>query len=90
MKGINVGSEALYRKDFDANTLAQYIWDVKGMVQIAYGATNVPVGTADTWTSWVDGNNKIVIEASDVALMNAFPVSSTIHVAHAAANICRK
>jgi len=80
LKGINVGSEALYRKDFDANTLAQYIWDVKGMTQIAYGATNVPVGTADTWTSWVDGNNKIVIEASDVVLMNAFPYWQGVNV----------
>jgi len=73
LKGINVASEALYRKELDPNFLAQCIWDVKGMVQIAYKASNVPVGTADTWTSWVDGRNKLVIKACDVIVMNAFP-----------------
>ena len=33
----------------------------------------VPIGTADTWTSWVDGANAPVIKAVDIALMNAFP-----------------
>lgn len=73
LRGINVGSEALYRKEIDPNTLARYIYDVKGMTQIAYKASHVPVGCADTWTSWVDGRNKPVIDASDVILMNAFP-----------------
>lgn len=73
LRGINVGSEALYRKEINPNDLATYIYDVKGMTQIAYGASHVPVGSADTWTSWVDGRNKPVIDASDVILMNAFP-----------------
>jgi len=76
--GVNVGSEALYRKEIDPNVLAKYIYDVKGMTQIAYKATHVPVGSADTWTSWVDGRNKPVIDASDVILMNAFPVCFSI------------
>lgn len=71
--GINVGSESLYRKEIDPNLLARHIYDVKGMVQIAYKAASVPVGTADTWTMWVDGRNRVVIEASDVIIMNAFP-----------------
>ena len=76
LAGINVGSESLYRKEIDPNLLAQRIYDVKGMVQIAYKATNVPVGCADTWTAWVDGANKPVITASDVIVVNAFPVRS--------------
>ncbi|KAF8477583.1 glycoside hydrolase superfamily [Kalaharituber pfeilii] len=78
--GVNVGSESLYRKEIDPNLLAQYIYDVKGMVQIAYGASHVPVGCADTWTSWVDGANRPVIEASDVIAMNAFPYWEGVNV----------
>lgn len=80
LQGINVASEALYRKEIDPNLLAQYIYDVKGMTQIAYKATHVPVGSADTWTSWVDGRNKPVIEACDVILMNAFPYWQGVNV----------
>jgi len=65
LAGINVGSESLYRKEISASVLAEQIWDVKGMVQIAYGA-DVAVGSADTWTSWVDGANAEVINACDV------------------------
>jgi len=73
LAGVNVGSEALYRKEITASDLAQKIYDVKGMVQIALKAPQVPVGSADTWTSWVDGGNKAVIDACDVILMNGFP-----------------
>lgn len=66
LAGINVGSESLYRNETSPDTLASQIWDVKGMVQLAYGASDVFVGTADTWTSWVNGSNAIVIQASDV------------------------
>lgn len=74
LKGINVASEALYRKEIDPSKLANYIWDVKGMIQKAFNLPNIPVGTADTWTSWVDGNNVAVISACDIIVMNAFPV----------------
>jgi len=47
--------------------------DVKGMVQLAYKQANVPVGTADTWTMWVDPANQVVAKACDVVLMNGFP-----------------
>ena len=56
--------------------LAEQVWDIKGMVQNAFGAVNVPVGTADTWTAWVEGDTRPVIEAVDVVIMNAFPVCS--------------
>lgn len=72
LAGVNVGSEALYRKEISASDLAQKIYDVKGMVQLSLGAPNAPVGCADTWTSWVDGANAPVIAASDVILMNGY------------------
>lgn len=72
--GINVGSESLYRKEIQPWRLAEQIWDVKGMVQIALNAPHVAVGTADTWTSWENGNdNHAVFDAVDVITMNGFP-----------------
>jgi exo-beta-1,3-glucanase (GH17 family) len=68
LAGINVGSESLYRKEMTAWTLAERIYDVKGMVQIAYGLKTIPVGTADTWTSWEHPDNKPVIDAVDVRI----------------------
>lgn len=85
LAGINVGSESLYRKEIDPNLLAQHIYDVKGMVQIAYHATNVPVGCADTWTAWVDGANRPVITASDIILMNGFPYWEGVYIDNALA-----
>lgn len=73
LAGVNVGSEALYRKEITASDLATKIYDVKGMVQQSLGASNVPVGCADTWNSWVDGANAAVIAAVDVVMMNGFP-----------------
>lgn len=73
LAGINVGSESFYREEVTAEKLAGQIWDVKGMVQNSLGAGHVAVGTADTWTSWVDGRFKPVIAAVDVAIMNGFP-----------------
>lgn len=44
------------------------------MVQSAYKSPNVPIGTADTWTMWVDQiANGAVTTASDVVIMNGFP-----------------
>ena len=47
---ISVGSEDLYRGDTTASTLAQQIYDVRGMVR-AMGVTK-EVGHVDTWTAW--------------------------------------
>lgn len=60
---ISVGSEDLYRKDTDANTLANKIYDVRGMVRSV--GVQAEVGHVDTWNAWVDGANAAVIKASD-------------------------
>lgn len=60
---ISVGSEDLYRKEISASSLAQKIYDVRGMVR-AMGVKK-DVGHVDTWTAWVDGANTEVITASD-------------------------
>lgn len=60
---ISVGSEDLYRKEVNPGTLAQKIYDVRGMVR-AMGVKK-EVGHVDTWTAWVDGANVEVIKASD-------------------------
>jgi len=73
LAGVSVGSESMYRKEYPGWKVADMIYDVKGMVQGSLGAPNVPVGTADTWTSWVDGQYAQVITACDVILMNGFP-----------------
>lgn len=50
MIAISVGSEDLYRGDTNAGTLAQQIYDVRGMVR-AMGVKK-EVGHVDTWTAW--------------------------------------
>jgi len=60
---ITVGSEDLYRKDSDPNTIATRINDVRGMVRSV--GVQASVGHVDTWTAWVDGANEVVIKASD-------------------------
>ena len=50
---VSVGSEDLYRKDTDANTLAGQVYDVRGMLSTVPGySNNVQVGHVDTWTTW--------------------------------------
>jgi exo-beta-1,3-glucanase (GH17 family) len=68
---ISVGSEDLYRGDTDASTLAQQIYDVRGMVR-AMGVEQ-EVGHVDTWTAWVDDSNKEVITAADFIGMDGYP-----------------
>lgn len=80
LAGVNVGSESLYRKEITGWALGQQIWDVKGMVQIALNEPTIPVGSADTWTSWVDPANKDAITACDVVLMNGFPYWQGTHI----------
>jgi len=67
---VTVGSEDLYRGDTDANTLANQIYDVRGMV---HQWNNVQVGHVDTWTAWVDPANAAVITASDFLGMDGYP-----------------
>jgi len=71
---VSVGSEDLYRGDTDANTLAQQIYDVRGMLSTVNGySTNVQVGHVDTWTAWVDGRNEAVIKACDFIGTDGYP-----------------
>jgi exo-beta-1,3-glucanase (GH17 family) len=78
---VSVGSEDLYRGDTDANTLANQIYDVRGMV---HQWNNVPVGHVDTWTAWVDGANQAVITASDFHGMDGYPYFQNTAIADAA------
>lgn len=68
---ITVGSEDLYRKDSNPNTLANRIYDVRGMVRSV--GVQAEVGHVDTWTAWVDGANEVVIKASDFIGMDGYP-----------------
>ncbi|KAH9845420.1 glycoside hydrolase family 17 protein [Teratosphaeria destructans] len=68
---ISVGSEDLYRGDTDASTLAQQIYDVRGMVNA--DGVKVEVGHVDTWTAWVNSANEAVIKAADFIGMDGYP-----------------
>jgi glucan endo-1,3-beta-D-glucosidase len=78
---VSVGSEDLYRGDTDANTLANQIYDVRGMV---HQWNNVKVGHVDTWTAWVDSANAAVITASDFLGMDGYPYFQNTAIADAA------
>jgi exo-beta-1,3-glucanase (GH17 family) len=66
---ISVGSEDLYRGDTTADTLAQQIYDVRGMVR-AMGV-KAKVGHVDTWNAWTNAGNNAVIKAVDFVGMDA-------------------
>ncbi|KAH8666038.1 glycoside hydrolase family 17 protein [Tricladium varicosporioides] len=74
MVAVTVGSEDLYRGDTNANTLAQQIYDVRGMLSTVPGySTNVQVGHVDTWTAWVKSENNAVITACDFVGTDGYP-----------------
>ena len=68
---ISVGSEDLYRGDTTASTLAQQIYDVRGMVR-AMGV-NKEVGHVDTWNAWTNDANRDVITAADFIGLDGYP-----------------
>lgn len=77
ISGITVGSEALYRKDMTAETLAGKIDDVRSFIATlkdknGESYSSVPVGTVDSWNIWVDGGSEPAIQASDFVFANAF------------------
>lgn len=77
IRGITVGSEALYREDLTATELAAHINTVKDLLKNindknGESYSSMPVGTADSWNLWVAGYNAPAIEASDFILTNAF------------------
>lgn len=81
--GISVGSEDLYRvsptgiaanSGYGASpeTLARYVGQLRQA--IAGGPlAGKPVGHVDTWTAYVNGSNKAIIDAVDFIGVNAFP-----------------
>lgn len=78
---ISVGSEDLYRGDTSASTLAQQVYDVRGMVR-AMGVT-APVGHVDTWTAWVNSANDAVTQACDFVGMDGYPYWQNSNIADA-------
>ena len=81
--GISVGSEDLYRVSavgiknkenpgVQPDVLARYINRVRSALSSTI-ASRVPIGHVDTWTAWVDGANKPVIDTSDFIGMDAYP-----------------
>ncbi|KYK59587.1 hypothetical protein DCS_00719 [Drechmeria coniospora] len=80
--GISVGSEDLYRispigmenspdPGASPDTLVSYIEQVRKTVKGT--CLDVPIGHVDTWTAYVNGSNKAVIDAADWLGMDAYP-----------------
>ncbi|KAK6360020.1 hypothetical protein TWF696_001141 [Orbilia brochopaga] len=81
--GLSVGSEDLYRNSVmgienksgigaQPSQIAEYI----NQVRKALASTplkSVPIGHVDTWTAWVNGTNKAVIDAVDWIGSDAYP-----------------
>ncbi|CCF57649.1 hypothetical protein KAFR_0C06530 [Kazachstania africana CBS 2517] len=75
--GFIVGSEALYRDDLSASSLADKIDEIRTLVSSIDDSegnsySGVQVGTVDSWNVLVAGYNSAVIEASDFVMANAF------------------
>jgi len=70
---VSVGSEDLYRANTDDGTLAQQIYDVRGMLTTVIPSDQMPqVGHVDTWTAWVT-NATQTIQASDFIGTDGYP-----------------
>lgn len=82
---VSVGSEDLYRKETLASTLASKINDVRGMMW-SVGTSDKSIGHVDTWTAWVDGANKAVIDAVDWLGNDLYPYWQGIGTDNGAAN----
>ncbi|RPA75046.1 glycoside hydrolase [Ascobolus immersus RN42] len=70
--GITVGSEHMYRKELKGDKLSKNIEEVRKIVRAVKGGENIPVGTADSWNKWVEGDAEPAIVGSDIVLANAF------------------
>jgi len=81
--GISVGSEDLYRSSpqgiaagSNVGATPEVVTDYINRVREAIKGTalaNAKVGHVDTWTAWVEGSNKAVIEACDWIGQDAYP-----------------
>ncbi|KAK1506754.1 glucan 1,3-beta-glucosidase [Colletotrichum tamarilloi] len=81
--GISVGSEDLYRHSptgiangefsgAEPSTLVKYFEQVREVIKNS-PLSSAPIGHVDTWTAWVNGSNKAVIDACDWIGMDAYP-----------------
>lgn len=81
--GISVGSEDLYRVSEpglrnnagvgnDADTIVRFIKTAKSRLANT-ALKGKPFTHVDTWTAWVNGSNKAVIDEIDFLAVNAFP-----------------
>ena len=90
--GVSVGSEDLYRAqsqntgETTPSTLAQQIYDVRGMLTTVGidSNSNIPVGHVDTWTAWVDDRNTEVIVAADFIGTDGYPYWQSTSIDNAA------
>ena len=48
--------------------------EVKKIVYEDHGIEHVPIGTVDTWNTLILPENRAVVDASDVIIMNTFPM----------------
>jgi len=72
LAAISVGSESLYRDDQDAASLAQQIYDVRGMMTTVPQGNTILVGHVDTWNSWVTNGSDAIV-ASDFLGTDGYP-----------------
>ena len=81
--GISVGSEDLYRNSpigiknkenpgVNPDTLVNFISQTRNAVK-GTCLEAIPIGHVDTWTAFVNGSNKAVIDACDWLGMDAYP-----------------
>lgn len=71
---VSVGSEDLYRGSTTAATLAQQIYDVRGMLSTTPGySKSIPVGHVDTSNAWSNLSNKAVIAACEFVGTDIYP-----------------
>ncbi|KAF3122768.1 hypothetical protein TWF594_002739 [Orbilia oligospora] len=81
--GLSIGSEDLYRSSAmgiknksGIGAKAEEIVEFIGMVRKAIADTplkGTPIGHVDTWTVWVDGSNRAVIDALDWIGFDGYP-----------------
>ena len=81
--GISVGSEDMYRVSEpglrnnagvgnNADTIVRFIKDARSRLANT-ALKSKPFTHVDTWTAWVNGSNKAVIDEIDFLAVNAFP-----------------
>ncbi|CAA9965067.1 GPI-anchored cell wall beta-1-3-endoglucanase EglC [Pyrenophora teres f. maculata] len=87
--GCSVGSEDLYRNSIDGveakagvgNSAEMIVKFIKDTRQALAGTPlkDVKITHVDTWTAWVNGSNKAVIDELDFLSVNAFPFYEMKH-----------